>query len=538
MADIFVSYSSEDREAVASLVKSLEMQSWTVWWDREISPGAGFADEIDREIQEASCVVVVWSQRSIESRWVKSEALEAMERDILVPVKLEDVRVPVAFKQVQMVDLRGWPEPERDDQYPSLMKAIAALVGANSEELEVVNDVPSIAVLPFKCLSRDPDHEFLADGITEDIIISLSHVDDLFVSAQASSFVLKGSNASRPEQARKLGVRYILEGSLRPMGSKIRVSAQLIDAERGDSLWAKQFNQPVDEFFDLQDEVVTDIVNAMGWTVQSAEVERSRQLPKEELDARQITSRLLSIEYGNDLGVEEFWRQQFADVDLALLKAPNYAPALAAKAMLLAGGASNMYSSDIPGDRAQALELGKKALQLSPRSAWVKSLVGHAYGLAGFYDDAIATLEHAQELAPNIPVALASLGYAYIMSRKDAAYGVTLVKDAIRRDPLYPNLHIYYFWQAMGEATLGNYDEAIESIRHSIRRSPLYPWSWIDLAVWLSRTGQIEEARKAAVQAKLIHPGLDLARIRESTEIASGARVANRTVDLLSSVWE
>jgi hypothetical protein len=92
------------------------MQSWTVWWDREISPRAGFADEIDREIQEASCIIVVWSHRSIESRWVKSEALEAIKRDILVPIKLEDVRVPVVFKQVQMVDLRGCAEPERDDQ--------------------------------------------------------------------------------------------------------------------------------------------------------------------------------------------------------------------------------------------------------------------------------------------------------------------------------------------------------------------------------------------------------------------------------------
>jgi len=303
------------------------------------------------------------------------------------------------------------------------MKTIAALMGANGGELEVVNDVPSIAVLPFKCLSRDPDHELFADGITEDLIISLSYVDDLFVSAQASSLVLNGSSASRPEQARKLGVRYMLERSVRPMGSKIWVSVQLINAERGDSLWEKQFDQPVDEFFDLQDEVVSDIVNAMGCTVQGAVVERSKELLKDELDARQITSRLVSIEYGYDLGDQKFWREQFVDVDLALMKAPSYAPALAAKAMLRAAGPSNMYSSDLPGDRALVLELGKKALQLLSRSACVKTMVGRAYGLAGFYDNAIATLEHAQGLVSNIPAALVSLGYAYIMSRKDVAQG-------------------------------------------------------------------------------------------------------------------
>jgi len=246
MADIFVSYSSEDRDKVSSLVESLEMQNWSVWWDRQITPGEGFADEIDREIQQASCVVVVWSSHSIESRWVKSEALEAMEKEILVPIKIEEVRIPVAFKQIQTVELVGWPESQTEDDYPKLMEAIANLVGAKPEVREVVIETPSVAVLPFKCQSLDPEHEFLADGMTEDIIISLSHIEDLFVVAQDSSSIFKDKATDRKQAAAALGVRYVLEGSVRPMGQKIRVTAQLIEVEHNTTLWAERYDQPTE----------------------------------------------------------------------------------------------------------------------------------------------------------------------------------------------------------------------------------------------------------------------------------------------------
>jgi TolB-like protein/Flp pilus assembly protein TadD len=533
MADIFVSYSSEDRDKVKSLVDSLEMQNWSVWWDRQITPGDGFADEIDREIQQASCVVVVWSSHSIESRWVKSEALEAMEHEILVPIKIEDVRVPVAFKQIQTVDLVGWPDPKTEDDYPKLMEAIANLVVAKPEPREVSIEIPSLAVLPFKCLSHDPEHEFLADGITEDIVISLSHIEDLFVSAHDSSFVFKGNDVDRKQAASALGVRYVLEGSVRPMGQKIRVTAQLIEVEHTNTLWAERYDQPAESFFDLQDDVVSGIVYAMGWTVRDAEEKRLEKIPQEELDARQLISKRVESPLSPEGRAEAR-----ANIELALTRAPDYALAIAQKASHLGGGTSNMLSDDIEGDRAQVLELGKRALMLSPRSAVVTAEIGNAYGLAGFYDEAIATLERAQELAPNLAFAFASLGYSYIMSGKDPEKGVELVKEGLRRDPLNPRVGGLYQWQALGEAMCGRYDEAITAIRESIRRWPLYPWAWINLAVWLVRTHQSEEARRATVQARRIHPDLSLDKIRNSTILTSGERMANRTVELLQEVWE
>ncbi len=399
MADIFVSYASEDREKVRSLVESLEMQNWTVWWDRQISPGEGFADEIDRQIQDAACVVVIWSKSSVESRWVKSEALEAMERDILVPIKLENVRIPVAFKQIQTVDLLGWPDPESKADYPALMAAIAHLVGVNSKPEGAIEEPNSIFVRPFVNMSRDPEHEFLADGITEDLITNLSHMDDMFVVASSTSFNLRDKTADSASIGTDLGVRYVLEGSVRPMGLKIRVTARLIESVSGNPIFSDHFDQAADEFYLLQDELVDAIVSKMGWQLLATEREKVRKLPVEELDARNLLIRVTTLEgtltaRGRD--------EALALLDRALAKAPDYPPALARKALFLGGGTSNMLSSNIEEDRQQVRTLSHRALTLAPGSARIHTMTGAAHGLAGLYDEAIDLLERAQHLAPGL----------------------------------------------------------------------------------------------------------------------------------------
>jgi len=257
------------------------------------------------------------------------------------------------------------------------------------------------------------------------------------------------------------------------------------------------------------------------------------KIPQQELDARQLISKRVESPLSPEGRAESR-----ANIELALQKAPDYAMAIAEKALHLSGSASNMLSEDIESDRALVLDLGRRALLLEPRSAVVTANIGTAYGLAGFYDESIATLERAQELAPNLPFAFASLGYGYIMSGKDPEKGIELVKEGIRRDPLNPRLGNLLQWQALGEATVGRYDEAIASIRNSIRRWPLYPWAWINLAMWLVRTHQQDEAKRAVVQARRINPGLSLEKVRESTVLTSGERIANRTVELLQQAWD
>ena len=124
MSDVFLSYSREDRDRIAPLVQALETLGLSVWWDRAIDPGARFDEEIDQEIQTARCVIVAWSKHSIGSQWVRSEALEGLERDILVPILLDDVRIPVAFKRVQAASFIDWPRKPRDQEFEDLIRAV------------------------------------------------------------------------------------------------------------------------------------------------------------------------------------------------------------------------------------------------------------------------------------------------------------------------------------------------------------------------------------------------------------------------------
>ena len=189
MADIFLSYASEDRERVAELVEAFERQGWSVWWDQNIDAGQHFDSVIEEQIKEARCVVVAWTHHSIDAHWVRSEALEAMEREILVPVRLDNVRLPMAFRRVQTVDLMGWPNRHDQAQYKRLIGSVATFIaGTLQADPERVLDRPSLAVLPFTNMSSDPEGEFIADGLTEDLITSLSNTFDMFVIARNSSF--------------------------------------------------------------------------------------------------------------------------------------------------------------------------------------------------------------------------------------------------------------------------------------------------------------------------------------------------------------
>lgn len=165
MADIFLSYASEDRDKVTSLVETMEEQGWSVCWDREIHAGSRFDQVIEEEVNNASCVVVVWSNHSIKSRWVRDEANEGLERDILVPLRVDDVRLPMGFRAAQTANLIGWPAQR--GEIDTLLFRVRALLG-NSSATPSVRAAPrenTIAVLPFTNMSADPDQEYFDSAL-------------------------------------------------------------------------------------------------------------------------------------------------------------------------------------------------------------------------------------------------------------------------------------------------------------------------------------------------------------------------------------
>jgi adenylate cyclase len=275
MADVFVSYARSDKARVAPLVAAIEAKGWSVWWDPEIAPGQEFDDQIEAEIAAALAVIVVWTPASVASRWVRGEAREAAERNILVPVRFDQARLPMDVRAIHTTDLDGWGENPASPQAQEFLRALGALIArsqaARPSKGGAAASTPAgkesrrytICVLPFVNMSGDPEQEYFSDGITEDIITDLSKVSALGIIARNSAFMYKEKNVDILKVARELKVTHVLEGSVRKAGGRIRINAQLVDGETNSHVWADRYDRDSSDIFALQDEISEAIVKAL-----------------------------------------------------------------------------------------------------------------------------------------------------------------------------------------------------------------------------------------------------------------------------------
>ena len=274
MADIFISYARSDKARVAPLVAAIEAKGWSVWWDPAIAAGQQFDDQIDAELQAASVVLVVWTATSVASRWVRGEARDAAERGILVPVRFDDARLPIDVRAIQTTDLDKWGEDPASAPFQDLLRSLESVIkrqrasaksAANAAPSAAAAAVPrvTICVLPFANMSGDQEQEYFSDGITEDIITDLSKVSALAVVSRNSAFMYKGKHVDVPKLARELKVGYVLEGSVRKAGGRVRITAQLVDGSSNDHVWAERYDRDLNDIFALQAEISEAIVKAL-----------------------------------------------------------------------------------------------------------------------------------------------------------------------------------------------------------------------------------------------------------------------------------
>ena len=282
MADVFVSYARADKARVAPLVAAIEAAGLSVWWDPEISPGKEFDDEIDVELQAAKVVLVVWTPTSVVSRWVRGEARDAADREILVPVRFEQARLPIDVRAIHTTDLDDWGGDAGSPSMQECLKALSAMIAHS--QAQAARNAPaaasapekskptfSICVLPFTNMSGDQEQEYFSDGMTEDITTDLSKVSALAVTASNTAFRFKGQHVDIAQVTRDLKVTHVLEGSVRKAGGRIRINAQLIDGASGNHVWAERYDRDTSDIFAVQDEISHAIVKAL----------RLRLLPEE-----------------------------------------------------------------------------------------------------------------------------------------------------------------------------------------------------------------------------------------------------------------
>jgi adenylate cyclase len=267
MSDVFISYARSTEAQAQTIGEALGALGYDVWRDNEIPAHRAYADVIRERLAEAKAVVVVWSAEAVKSHWVRSEAERARADDKLVQLTLDGAELPMPFDQVQCAGMRGW---SGDLSHPGWLKVVDSIAALTSgKPVPPAAPTPrarpklSICVLPFANMSDDHQQDYFSDGITEDIITDLSKVSALAVTARNTAFTFKGKPVKVTEIARELGVSHVLEGSVRKAGARVRITAQLIDGEAGDHVWAERWDRDLTDIFALQDEISEAIVKAL-----------------------------------------------------------------------------------------------------------------------------------------------------------------------------------------------------------------------------------------------------------------------------------
>jgi len=265
MSHVFISYARTDEPLACLIADELREGGFEIWRDDELPAHRAYAEVIEERIDGASAVVVLWSAEAAKSHWVRAEADTARAKLTLVQASLDGTLPPMPFNQIQCADLKGWDGQRTAPGWRKLMASVAALAGAPAAEesaRESTRDV-SICVLPFQNMSGDPEQEYFSDGISEDITTDLSKVSALEVIARNTAFTFKGKSVNVCEVAKKLGVTHVLEGSVRKVGDRVRINAQLIDGKSGGHVWADRYDRDLTDIFEIQDEIGKAIVREL-----------------------------------------------------------------------------------------------------------------------------------------------------------------------------------------------------------------------------------------------------------------------------------
>ena len=396
------------------------------------------------------------------------------------------------------------------------VRAYAVCAGTHSVPTEGLGtappllDKPSIAVLPFQNMSGDPEQDYFADGVVEDIITALSRFKSLFVIARNSSFTYKGKAVDIKQIGRELGVRYVLEGSVRKAANRVRIAAQLINASTGAHLWADRFDGVIEDIFELQDQVTTSVVGAITPTLERAEIGRAVLKPTNSLDAYDHYMRGIASAYQwtNEANSEAL-RHYYKAIELD----PNFALAHALATCCYSWRKINQRVTDIAREIAETKRLAERATQLGQDDAQVLCWSGAALAfVVGEVDAGVALVDRALRLNPNLMDAWLSSGLVRLVLG-EWNLAVEHFARAIRLSPFDPLLFLMQGGTASGHFYAGRYDEAAVWSAKSIGENPNFSSAWRIAAASNAFLGRQEQAQKAVARLQQLEPALRIATI-------------------------
>jgi adenylate cyclase len=377
-------------------------------------------------------------------------------------------------------------------------------------------DKPSIAVLPFQNMSGDPEQEYFADGMVEDIITALSRFKSLFVIARNSSFTYKGKAVDIKQVGRELGVRYVLEGSVRKAGNRVRITGQLIEAATGRHLWADKFDGALEDVFGLQDQVTNGVVGLIAPEVEKAEIERALHKPTDRLDSYDLFLRGMAQSYKGRFGGARELFAQAAERD------PDHgaAYAMAATMFMFQQSVSGLSLADDV--RAKAIGLADQAAKVGPDDAFVLARSGHVLTYLGRqYDRGLAMVDQAVALNPNLSVAWYSRGWVALMCDSPEV-SIDSFERMIRLSPLDDLRLTAWNGTSFALFSLERYDEGGAVAAKALQfTKTAHTWSaFIVNAVGAGRMTEAKEAIGALLAAR---PGFCVSHARDAFPVRSPA---------------
>jgi TolB-like protein/Tfp pilus assembly protein PilF len=383
-------------------------------------------------------------------------------------------------------------------------------------------DRPSLAVLPFQNMSGDAEQDYFADGVVEDIITALSRFKSFAVVARNSSFVYKGRAVDVRQVAKELGVRYVLEGSVRRAGTRLRITAQLIETESGTHLWAQNFDGAVEDVFDVQDRITENVVAIVEPRVARAEIERARRKPPDNLDAYDLYLQAMPDVYAMR---PEANANAIRLLEQAVVLDPGFAPGVAMAGMAYLARITMQLPGASDSDTAACLRHARAALAIGSDDASVLCNCGFLLLEIGLqYEDGFALLKRALAENPNNVGALTNMGIACLLSG-DLEEGVIHLERAIKLNPNDIGTH----WQLTGIAHIrmaqGRYEEALEVASRSLGVNGGYDATFWMLIAANAYLGRVEVARRYVAALQALSPGASLSRIRRGQHAKDPHRI-------------
>jgi adenylate cyclase len=438
-------------------------------------------------------------------------------------------RVPAVVSSLAIVGALlaylAWPDMLRIGTGPNVAEVRQTVSGlANVPNFD---GRPAIAVLPFDNLSPDPDQAFFADGLAEDLITRLASWRAFPVIARNSSFQYRGGNLDMTRVGDELGVRYLVEGSVRRAGDQIRVTAQLIDAASGEHVWAETYDRAISDLFSLQDEISSTIAASLVGDLTRAEGARAHRQETGNLEAWSLYQ--LGLDYADrytrddSLKAARFFK-------LALALDPRFAAASAQLAMtnwMILTGDGNVATAD---QIAAAFETARRALEIDPRDPVAHAALGAIYLTAGDPQNALDATRRAVELNPSMPLAWIWFGFAQVLAGNPQAC-IAATERAQRLDPHGPTTWIYDSL-ALANWEAGDYDASLTAGRRLVAAHPTYFTGYLYVAMSAVSLGRIDEARDAIEEGRRVRPDLSIELMQNYLAVSRPAIDARRNTAL------